>query len=51
MITNVVGAAVDGLLSGSEEVTMTVHLEEDAASRSPEKSEVYKFQLTVLIGL
>lgn len=51
MITNIVGAAVDRLLSGSEDVTITVHLEEDAANKSPEKSEVYKFQVTVLIGL
>jgi hypothetical protein len=51
VITNVVGAAVDGLLSGSEEVTITVHLEDDAANKSPEKSEIYKFQVTDLLGL
>ncbi|MFB9986629.1 S-layer homology domain-containing protein [Bacillus benzoevorans] len=51
VITNIVGAAADGLLSGSEKVTITVHLEDDAANRSDDTSGTYQFQVTDLLGL
>lgn len=51
VITDVVGGTVDGLLTGSELVTISVHLEDNAANKSPENIQTYQFQITNMLGL
>lgn len=51
VISGVLDGVVDGLLSGAAEVTIEAYLTDKAGHISPTTKEIYKFQVSDLLGL